>query len=120
MCYMHMHRCVCMTTMHVLYTCMSVEGSMCIFISTQCLCLGSVYMYMLPIRAMFVLWGSVCMLCNGHVCLCKQLLLYICDYGGQCVILCVECLHICMWGVVSVLCACTHMLCVGSEYVACS
>lgn len=73
MCYVNVHRCVCIT-MCVLYTCMSV-GAVCV-----CLHLHDVYVWAvctLSAGAMFVLWGSVCMLCNAHVCLWEHLLLCI-------------------------------------------
>lgn len=79
---------VCVVYMHV------CGGSMCMFTSTLCLCMGSVYM--LPIGAMLVSWGSMCMLCNACVSMRTAPVVYICDCGGQCVFLYVECLHICM------------------------
>lgn len=79
-------------------------------------------MYMLPIGAMFVLWGSVCMLCNGKVCLCEQLLLCTSVTVEVSVCFCVlnACISVCGLYVVFVLCACTHVLYVGTEYVSCS
>lgn len=100
LCYMYMHKSVCMTTMCVcvLCTCMPVGASMCMFTSTQCLCMGIVCRYMLPVGAMFVSWGSVCVLCNARVSVGTAPVVYTGDRGGQRVFLCVECLHICMWG----------------------
>lgn len=101
---------VCLYDNNVCVVYMHVWGAVCV--CAQCLYLGSVYMYVLPIRAMFELWGSVCMLCNAHVCLCEQLLLCISVTVEGSVCFCVlnACISVC-GGSVCVVCMYTHVVC---------